>query len=56
MKDRINEIFDVLDLVAVRLILLVLLILGGCTVIRSHAPSLDTNHVKPASKTNGMRA
>jgi hypothetical protein len=43
MKDCINEIFDVLDLVVVRLepvilrlLLLALLILGGCTVIHSH--------------------
>lgn len=36
MKNRINEIFDILEALALRLILLALLILGGLAVIHSH--------------------
>jgi hypothetical protein len=35
-RDRINEIFDALDLVVVRLTLLALLVIGAYTVIRGH--------------------
>jgi len=35
-KDRINEVFDILELLIVRLILLGLLILGGYSLIYSH--------------------
>jgi hypothetical protein len=36
MRDRINELFDILDLLVVRLTLLVLLAVGAYTLIKGH--------------------
>ena len=36
MRDRINEFFDLLDLLVVRLTLLILLVVGAYTVIKGH--------------------
>ena len=36
MRDRINEFFDILDLLVVRLILLALLIIGAYSIMHSH--------------------
>jgi hypothetical protein len=38
MRERINEFFDALDLVVVRLLLLALLLIGAWTVISGHLP------------------
>jgi hypothetical protein len=35
-RDRINEVFDVLELVILRVILLALMILGGYMLVVSH--------------------
>lgn len=36
MRDRMNAIFDILDLLVVRLTLLILLVVGAYTLIRGH--------------------
>jgi hypothetical protein len=36
MRDRINALFDILDLVVVRILLLILLVIGAYTLIRGH--------------------
>lgn len=36
MRDRINTLFDILDLIVVRILLLVLLVIGACTLIHGH--------------------
>jgi hypothetical protein len=36
MRDRINTVFDVLDLLVVRLVLLILLIIGAYALISGH--------------------
>lgn len=36
VRDRINRIFDLLELLVVRLTLLILLIVGAYTLIRGH--------------------
>jgi hypothetical protein len=37
MRERINGFFDILELLVVRLTLLILLVLGACTLIRGHS-------------------
>jgi hypothetical protein len=36
MRDRINHLFDILDLLVVRLTLLALLVIGAYTLIAGH--------------------
>jgi len=36
MRDRINALFDLLDLLVVRILLLILLLIGAYTLIRGH--------------------
>jgi hypothetical protein len=36
MRDRINDFFDILDLIVVRIVLLVLLVIGAYTVVRGY--------------------
>ena len=36
MRDRINTLFDIVDLIVVRILRLVLLVIGAYTLIRRH--------------------
>ena len=36
MRERVNALFDLLDLVVIRLTLLILLVLGAYSLIRGH--------------------